>query len=553
MTKRTTSGPSQPRPSRGRRKTAMFAVGLALLLAIVTCVAAELTVRALGYAPRGEARFNERVEPGGSLYRTHPTLGCQMRPGHYRVTMGTGYSFSATHMANSLRVTAADDRSDLADDRAEIWVLGDSFAYGYGVDDDQSFPWRLQAQMPDFKIVNFGVPAYSTVQSLVQLREALAAGGRPRAVVQLYFAEHDSRNTMLRGRRQIFHFWNRLGELTPPYARLIDGQLRVVTGERLYRPFPFVKQSAAMNAVEQIYVEWEKQRAKAMDHRVTEAVIEEMAQLCRTSGTVLLVAGFSPEPETTSLIEYCQRHGIAADNIQYDWNDPENTNWPADRWHASPLGYQRMADNLECKLKLELLAEDYQSRLTDPAQRAQAHFDLGGVRLKQSRREETPAGRTEQLTQSVEHFRAACELDPRRVESRIGLADALAMSGDRAAAQQHYQAALEIDPESSSAALRLARLLGSTEDASAAERAEALRLAEIACRDTDHCTAEQLHVLAVAQRMSGEIGEALVTAGRALERATLDRQLGLAADIDRDLSAILLEHSEATRVNGSRR
>ncbi len=536
---------ARPRPPLSWRKRVAFVVALALLLTITTFVAAELTVRALGYAPRTKARFNEVVEPGGSLYTVHPTLGCQMRPGHYRVTMGTGYSFSATHMANTLRVTALDDRPDHAAGRPEIWLLGDSFTYGYGVDDEYTFPWRLQAQMPDYKIINFGVPAYSTVQSLIQLRETLAKGRRPRAAVVLYFAEHDSRNTMLRGRRQIFHFWNRLGELTPPYARLVGGHLQVVTGERLYRPFPFVKQSAAINAVEQVFVEWEKLRSKVADHRVTEAVIQEMVQLCRPNNIKILVAGFSPEPETQELIEFCRRHDIAADNIQYDWKDPDNTNWPGDSWHASRLGYQRMADNLECTLKLNLLTDDYQARLSDPAQEAHVHYDLGAACLKLSRREATAARRESQLREAVDHLRAAVDLDSRQVDTRIRLADALALSGDRVTAIREYRLALEIDPESSSAALRLARLLVTAEGATDADRADALRLAEMVCRDPGDCDAEKLHVLALAQQLSGKLDQAQASACRALELATLRRQLGLAADIDRVLAAILRENPTA--------
>ena len=529
--------------SRSKRRA--FVALLIALLTMATMLFSEVTVRLLGYQPRGEAKFSETVEPGGSLYQPHPTLGCQMRPGHYRVTLGAGYPFSATHMANTLRVTAPDDRPGPADDRPELWLLGDSFTYGYGVDDEDTFPWRLQAQLPEYKVVNFGVPAYSTVQSCVQLREALAQGRRPRAAVALYFAEHDSRNTMLRGRRQIFHFWNRLGELTPPYARLVDGQLQIVTGDPLYRPFPLVKQSAAMNAVEQAYVGWEQRRGKTTDHLVTEAVILQMAELCKSHNTEFLVAGFSPEPETLELMRFCQRHAIAADNIQYDWQDPDNSNWPADGWHPSPLGHQRMADNLECTLKLGLLADDYRSRLADPTQSVQAHVDLGIAHWKQSWREKSSGARETQSRQAIEHLRAAVELDGKLVDARVLLADALALTGERAAATQEYRRALEVDPASLTAALHLARLLVSANEPTATDRADALRLAEQVCGSSGDRNAEQLHVLALAQQSSGKLEQAQESAVRALELATLQRQLGLASNIDRDLAEIIDEYTKA--------
>lgn len=535
--------------SRGKRGA--FVALLIALLTTATMLCAEVTVRVLGYRPRGEAKFSERVEPGGSLYQPHATLGCQMRPGHYRVTMGTGYPFRATHLANTLRVTAPDDRPDNVAGRPELWLLGDSFTYGYGVDDEDSFPWRLQSQMPDYKVINFGVPAYSTVQSCLQLREALAQGRRPRAAIVLYFAEHDGRNTMLLGRRQIFHFWNRLGELTPPYARLVDDQVQIVTGEALYRPFPFVKYSAAINAIELAYAQWEKQRSLDSDHRVTEAVILEIAKLCQANETALLVAGFSPEPETLALLHFCRQQAIAADNIQYDWQDPGNSNWPADAWHPSPLGYQRMADNLECTLKLGLLADDYRTRLNDPAKAVQAHLDLGAAHLRQTRREKSPAGRDAHLRQAIEQLRAAVELDGKRVEARILLADAQALAGDRRAAIEQYRLARDLDPASTTAALQLARLLLSAPDATAAEQADALHLAELVGRQSSERDAEQLRVLALAQQAAGKVEEAFATAVHALEVATLRRQLGLAADIDRDLATITAQRAKSKLESGA--
>jgi len=41
----------------------------------------------------------------------------------------------------------------------------------------KTFPWLLQERFPQYEVVNFGLNGYSTVQSLIQLREALGRAG----------------------------------------------------------------------------------------------------------------------------------------------------------------------------------------------------------------------------------------------------------------------------------------------------------------------------------------------------------------------------------------
>jgi hypothetical protein len=51
-----------------------------------------------------------------------------------------------------------------------VFVLGDSYAWGYGVDDDQTFAVQLDALLPDADVVNLGVTAYGLRQSITRLQ-----------------------------------------------------------------------------------------------------------------------------------------------------------------------------------------------------------------------------------------------------------------------------------------------------------------------------------------------------------------------------------------------
>jgi lysophospholipase L1-like esterase len=52
-----------------------------------------------------------------------------------------------------------------------IVVLGDSFMWGYGVENDEMFSTRLEEYLPGAQTVNFGVNGYSTVQELVRFEK----------------------------------------------------------------------------------------------------------------------------------------------------------------------------------------------------------------------------------------------------------------------------------------------------------------------------------------------------------------------------------------------
>ena len=50
-------------------------------------------------------------------------------------------------------------------------VIGDSFAFGWGVSDSQTYSARLEAALPALEVINLGVGGYGTDQMLLMLRE----------------------------------------------------------------------------------------------------------------------------------------------------------------------------------------------------------------------------------------------------------------------------------------------------------------------------------------------------------------------------------------------
>jgi hypothetical protein len=340
---RPTDGESTP---QGIQRWAIRGTLIALVLLAVIAIG-EVAARAVGREPWRVEDPGIVVRPGGQFFEPHPTLGYRHLPGAFDVTLRTGYTFRATHGPNTLRVTQRDHATNAAEGRPQIWIFGCSITYGWSVNDDETYPWLLQAQRPDAEIVNFGVNGYGTLHSLIQLRDALDDGPRPALVVLAYAQIHDERNTFTRTRRKSIAPWNRLGPLLQPYARLEDDRrLRIAMAEVEYAEFPAMRYSALSHWLEELYDRYERRALHSRE--VTLAIIEEFVSAARAHDVPVLLAGIR-SPQLAEVLAWARQRGIAAADISVDNRDPRYVNLPHDT-HPSPLAHREYAVKLHAAI-----------------------------------------------------------------------------------------------------------------------------------------------------------------------------------------------------------
>ena len=77
----------------------------------------------------------------------------------------------------------------------QVAVLGDSFAWGYGVERQERFSDRLEALLPGWNVQNYGVCGYGTDQELLVLRQS-ALKIAPRLVIVEFAIGNDLDNIM---------------------------------------------------------------------------------------------------------------------------------------------------------------------------------------------------------------------------------------------------------------------------------------------------------------------------------------------------------------------
>ncbi|MCH8242040.1 MAG: SGNH/GDSL hydrolase family protein [Planctomycetes bacterium] len=335
-----------------RSKRIAFATITCFLIVLLTAGLTEILLRAMGQGPYCPPRSTASTAAGSGLFVGDSVLGYTHLPGRHRFELKDGHSFVATHLPNTLRVTRPLDSPKNNLDLPEVWIFGCSLTHGWSVADDQTYPWLLDQMRDDLKVVNFGVTGYGTVQSLLQLREALRTGGHPAVVVLAYAGLHDERNTFQRSWRKV------AGVFPRPYVRFAQsGSLKFDFGRPDYREWAGMKTFALVHAVERYFIQ--RETTSLRSHEVSKRVIRQFAEACEKRGIVWVLAGMDQEPLTKETVLFAMRNGWNGLDMSVDLQQPENNNKPIDA-HPSAIAHAKYARSLnEC-----LFTNDFIKRAT---------------------------------------------------------------------------------------------------------------------------------------------------------------------------------------------
>ena len=172
---------------------------MALTMVVLICAwpAYFVYLRVQAWAPNLDR--TTQVEPDVQLYRPNSELGYVATPGKYRLTeivkgvLGQ-LSYDVTILEDHSRATSPEKEEQQKKDKPQIWIFGCSFTWGQGLNDWETYPYKIQSKFPNYNVKNFGDNGYGTTHSLVHLRELLNEGNRPAAIVIGHITWHDQRN-----------------------------------------------------------------------------------------------------------------------------------------------------------------------------------------------------------------------------------------------------------------------------------------------------------------------------------------------------------------------
>ncbi|MFA5156668.1 MAG: SGNH/GDSL hydrolase family protein [Candidatus Omnitrophota bacterium] len=240
-------------------------------------------------------RFIERRtrygRPERSYNKYDPLRGWALRPD----LRGLVVSYTEVINTNSKGIRGIVEYDyEKPEGKKRILVLGDSFTFGVGVKDNETYPYFLQEMLPGAEVINFGVPGYGHDQMLIYLKEE-GIKYKPDIVILGFLTGDMPRN-----------IWAFI-DYAKPNFKVINGRLTLMNSPvpsvevMLKKEFYRLKVLDILNA---IYKESRWKRGLDADemYKVTQAMLVEMVKTIKAMGAlpvfVYLPDGLDTEDET---------------------------------------------------------------------------------------------------------------------------------------------------------------------------------------------------------------------------------------------------------------
>ena len=315
---------------------------------VVALVIGEVGLRWIGFEPFNPTEIRRRtvgeirIEPGGKLVEPDPLLGFVNVPGRVRVHFGD-LDFVATHDKEHHRITSS-VKDKTSSDGPELWVIGCSFAHGFGVEDEEVFSFLLQQARPNWRVTNMGLESANTVQGYMEVESLLHQKRKPRVVLLAYAGFHEIRNVSLRIRRRELSPANPLmGDVRVPFARLNDmNKIEFYYDSLRYVEAPLARWSSIVDLIDLIGTAQELERSRKEE--VTRALLKLFDQLCLDHGAKFLVAGVWPDSKAG--LDWCQGHQIRHVDVSFDTSTDEYLTDSKNDRHPGPKGHRHYAEKL---------------------------------------------------------------------------------------------------------------------------------------------------------------------------------------------------------------
>jgi len=311
-----------------KRKITLIASFLTIIV-FICCILTEFLLRLFGFNPylpnqRSEIEFY----PNGVFYQKDTVLGWKHIEGEFNINITKNYSWKASHLTNTYRITRPKKDYSPIDNRPKIWFMGCSYTHGWSLNDSETFPWILQKNYPKFNIENFGVGAYGSLHSLLQLKRELQNSNKPKYLFLNYASFHDERSTMLGHWRKAL-ISGKLKNIEVPYARIEKDSLKIKKSETIYSPWFFNKYSATVNLMENSYYNIQDYFVHSQD--VSIKIIEEIIKTCTTNNIEFFLLGIHQTTNTSYVLNYFREKDVNCLDISVDLINNKNlTNHPYD-------------------------------------------------------------------------------------------------------------------------------------------------------------------------------------------------------------------------------
>ena len=146
---------------------------------VLTLILCEFLLRILGYSPT-------HINPLNAFHKGDPKLGwigVENYTGRFKKQ-----DFDVLISTDSEGFRLNDINTNDNEILPTIIILGDSFTWGWGVENNQIFSYKLQRELiNDFNIKNLGMNGYGNIQELILLKRTIENSSIPKQVFVMVF------------------------------------------------------------------------------------------------------------------------------------------------------------------------------------------------------------------------------------------------------------------------------------------------------------------------------------------------------------------------------
>lgn len=312
----------------------------------------EGLLRMLGFLPH-EVKVPAIASYPEACLSPHPQLGLALRPGKFQITINDALTYECHHLSDSTRATRK-TRSPRTDEGKKVFFFGCSLTYGMGLPDSLTFPFLIQKQFPQWKIDNFAVPAYGTLQSYLQLKQQLRSGNRPDLVILNYTSFHDGRNKLSIAQQKYWSETFLSDSSSVNYSDLARfPYIPKVPQERLKIEYLSVKAmktrwnwSHYSSLIKMLEIVFDNILDGFEDKQaISQKIILEFLATCRENKIPLIITGIANDPGTQKMLAFCQQQQIPNLGFDHDLLDKKYNLYPHDS-HPNAQAHQLFAQKL---------------------------------------------------------------------------------------------------------------------------------------------------------------------------------------------------------------
>lgn len=311
-----------------------------LFLFLLLIATAEITVRFIGFSAWNPAQRQATTDTADPILVPHPRYGFMPNAKEFTVILNDQLSFHTKHTEAGFRISSQPSQKDSIF-LPEMWIMGGSFTYGWGIETKQTFPYLMQIARPEYRVYNMGIPAWSPFQNFLLLQDEIKKGNKPEFVVLAYASFHDQRVTCN-------DFWMKAistQEVTKafeyPYSRLPSfgqGKLPIQ-----YEPYLFQKYSAFVHFLE---IQKNHSQENKLDSKNSSRILlEQMASFCSKNDVKFVLAGLEPDQDTKNMLESQKENAWKVCDISVDRTKPGMSLEPLDP-HPSAAAHRIYSENL---------------------------------------------------------------------------------------------------------------------------------------------------------------------------------------------------------------